>query len=64
MLTKWTVERENYLYKDQFLNHWIDRCITYEGVIVDPYHVMEYSDRVNIVAVKSDLDVLLVRVHR
>ena len=61
MLTKWTVERGNYLYKGQFLNHRIDRCITHQGVIADPYHVIEYSDWVNIVAVTSDLDILLVR---
>ena len=61
MLTKWIVERGNYLYKDQFLNHRIDRCVTRDGVIVDPYHVIEYSDWVNIVAVTSDLDILLVR---
>ena len=64
MLTKWTVERGNYLYKDQFLNHRIDRCVTRDGVIVDPYHVIEYNDWVNIVAVTPNLDILLVREYR
>jgi ADP-ribose pyrophosphatase len=48
----------------QVLNHRIDRCVTRDGVIVDPYHVIEYSDWVNIVAVTPDLDILLVREYR
>jgi 8-oxo-dGTP pyrophosphatase MutT (NUDIX family) len=64
MLTKWTVERSHYLYKDQFLNHRIDRCITREGVVVDPYHVIEYSDWINVVAVTPALELLMVREYR
>jgi ADP-ribose pyrophosphatase YjhB (NUDIX family) len=33
-------------------------------VVVDPYHVIEYSDWVNVVAVTSDLEILLVREYR
>jgi ADP-ribose pyrophosphatase len=64
MLTKWTVQRSHYLYKDRFLNHRIDRCVTHEGVVVDPYHVIEYSDWINVVAVTRDLKILLVREYR
>ena len=64
MLTKWTVERRHYLYKDRFLNHRIDRCVTRQGVVVDPYHVIEYSDWINVVAVTPDLEILLVREYR
>jgi ADP-ribose pyrophosphatase len=64
MLTKWTVERGQYLYKDQFLNHRIDRCVTRQGVVVDPYHVIEFSDWINVVAVTRDLEILLVREYR
>lgn len=64
MLTKWTVERSRYLYQDQFLNHRIDRCVTRQGVVVDPYHVIEYSDWINVVAVTRDLEMLLVREYR
>jgi 8-oxo-dGTP pyrophosphatase MutT (NUDIX family) len=64
MLTNWTTERSQYLYKDRYLNHRIDRCRTPEGVVVDPYHVIEYRDWINVVAVTPDLDLLLVREYR
>jgi ADP-ribose pyrophosphatase len=64
MLMKWTVERSHYLYRDQFLNHRLDRCITSHGVVVDPYHVVEYSDWINVVAVTADLEILLVKEYR
>jgi len=64
MLTNWTTERSQYLYKDRFLNHRIDRCRTRQGVVVDPYHVIEYQDWINVVAVTPALDLLLVREYR
>lgn len=64
MLTKWITERSHYLYKDRFLNHRIDRCVTRQGVVVDPYHVIEYSDWINVVAVTPDLEILMVREYR
>lgn len=64
MLTEWTVERSHYLYKDRFLKHRLDRCRTRQGVVVDPYHVIEYSDWINVVAVTPELNILLVREYR
>ena len=64
MLTKWTVESSGYHYKDRFINHRIDRCVTGQGVVVDPYHVIEVKDWVNAVAVTADLEILLIREYR
>lgn len=64
MLTKWTVERSYTLYQDRFLKHRVDRCRTRQGVIVDPYHVIECKDWINVVAVTPDLEILLVREYR
>jgi ADP-ribose pyrophosphatase len=64
MASKWTTDRARYLYKDRYLNHRIDRCRTEKGVVVDPYHVVEYRDWINVVAVTPQLDLLLVREYR
>lgn len=64
MPTKWTTERAQYVYRDRYLSHRVDRCRTEKGVIVDPYHVVEYRDWINVVAVTPRLDLLLVREYR
>lgn len=64
MPSNWMTERSQYIYKDRFLNHRVDRCRTPRGVVVDPYHVIEYRDWINVVAVTPALDLLLVREYR
>lgn len=64
MLTNWLTDRSHYLYRDRYLSHRVDRCRTHDGVVVDPYHVIEYSDWINVVAVTAELDLLLVREYR
>ena len=64
MLTKWTVTGSHYAYRDRFLSHRVDRCVTDDGVVVDPYHVIELKDWINVVAVTPDLEILLIREFR
>jgi len=64
MLAKWAVEESRYLCQDKFVGHRIDRCRTGRGVIVDPYHVLELKNWVNVVAVTDELDLLLIREYR
>ncbi|MBT5264861.1 MAG: NUDIX hydrolase [Rhodospirillaceae bacterium] len=64
MPEKWRLEESRYGYTDQFLRHRIDRCRTANGLIVEPYHVLEFADWINVVAVTEGLDLLLVREYR
>jgi 8-oxo-dGTP pyrophosphatase MutT (NUDIX family) len=60
----WTVETQKYVWRDKWVNHRVDRCLTDRGNIVDPYHVFELSDWVNVVAITDDLQVLLIDEYR
>ena len=60
----WTVESSRYVWRDRYVRHRLDRCVTPKGFIVDPFHVMELNDWINVVAVTDSLDVVLVREYR
>lgn len=56
----WRVERQRYLYRDRWLTHRADRCVTERGEVLDPFHVFEFTDWVNVIALTADRRVLLV----
>ncbi|MEQ8334732.1 NUDIX hydrolase [Nisaea sp.] len=60
----WRVLDSRIAYSDRFLAHRMDTCETPHGQIVDPYHVVELPDWVNMVAVTEDHQVLMVREYR
>ena len=60
----WRVLDSRIEYKDRFLAHRMDKCETPHGQIVDPYHVIELPNWVNMVAVTEDHQVLMVREYR
>jgi ADP-ribose pyrophosphatase YjhB (NUDIX family) len=51
-------------YEDRWLQLRSDRCQTIEGAIIDPYHVIESADWVNVVALRRDRRLLLAREYQ
>jgi 8-oxo-dGTP pyrophosphatase MutT (NUDIX family) len=64
MKDKWRVLNSKVVLDDEWIRVRSDRCITGTGHIVDPYHVLEYGDWVNVIALTSDAQILLVREYR
>lgn len=60
----WRVLDSRINYRDKFLTHRMDKCETPDGLIVEPYHVIEVADWVNIVAITPEEKVLMVREYR
>ncbi|UUX52061.1 NUDIX hydrolase [Nisaea acidiphila] len=60
----WRVLDSRINFRDRFLSHRMDRCETPHGVIVEPYHVIELPNWVNMVPVTGDGQVLMIREYR
>ncbi|GCE08399.1 NUDIX hydrolase [Dictyobacter aurantiacus] len=63
-LKPWKVLESTITYEDRWLKVRSDRCQNAHGLIIEPYHVMEYSNWVNVLAVNTDGQVVLVREYR
>jgi len=64
-ITPWRVLSSTITYEDQWLRLRSDHCLTADGIHINPYHVIEYPDWVNVVALThSDLRVVLNREYR
>src|SRR3546814_10019440 len=46
----WTVETSRVEYRDRFLTHRMDRCVTERGHVLDPFHIIELRDWCHCVA--------------
>jgi len=64
MLKPWVVEESRITYEDQWLKVRTDRCINQSGKVVDPFHVLEYPEWVNVVALTAAGEIVLVRQYR
>ena len=60
----WTVESSIYGYRDRFLTHRMDRCVTERGHVLDPYHVLEIKDWCHAVALTPDGHIVMVEEYR
>jgi len=58
----WRVERQRYLCSDRWLTHRANRCVTERGEVVDPFHVFEFTDWVNVIALTQNNEVVMVKV--
>jgi ADP-ribose pyrophosphatase len=63
-LAPWNVLESAISYEDPWLRIRTDRCRTSQGIIVEPYHVLECSTWVNVVALTSEGRMILVREYR
>jgi len=61
----WQVLARSITYRDRWLTVRTDRCVTGDGREVPPYHVIEYPDWINVVALTRDEQrLVLVREYR
>ncbi|WP_414587680.1 NUDIX hydrolase [Scytonema sp. PCC 10023] len=64
MLEPWQVIGSKTTYEDAWLKVQSDCCLTKSGKVIEPYHVLQYPTWVNVVALTSDTEILLVRQYR
>ena len=60
----WTLLSSKYLVQDRWLSLRADSCQMPNGLVVEPFYVMEYSTWVNIVAITKNQEVVLVKQYR
>jgi ADP-ribose pyrophosphatase len=60
----WSVRSSRYSFRDRWLAVRSDCCTAADGTAIDPYHVVELPDWVNILALTPEQDVVLVREYR
>ncbi|MBC9929625.1 NUDIX hydrolase [Chitinophaga qingshengii] len=60
----WKLLSSEYLFKDNWLTARVDKCVTPQGTIVEPYYVLEYNDWVNAVALTEEGQVVMIRQYR
>ena len=64
-LKPWRVLASAITYEDRWLRVRSDDCVTASGTRINPYHVIEYADWVNVVALTGpDLQLVLVKEYR
>lgn len=63
-MKKWKILSSEYVYKTKFGNLRTDKCLLPNGIIVDEYHVNEYVDWVNCVAITENNEIILVKQYR
>lgn len=61
---RWTVESSRIGYSDRFLTHRMDRCVTERGNVLDPYHVLEFNDWCQVVALTDDGGLVTIEEYR
>jgi len=64
MMKTWKTEHPSYVLKDRWVTIRADRCLTPQGVRVNPCYVMEALDWVHILALDPENNVLLIRQYR
>lgn len=64
MLGKWKIINSKTTFEDKWLKIRSDRCVTPNGRIIYPYHVIEQSKWVNVLALTNEFDAILVKQYR
>ncbi len=60
----WKTIKSEYLFQDDWLTVRADKCLTPDGVVIDPYYILERPDWVQVVAFDSEDKILTVRQFR
>ncbi|MBY3323364.1 NUDIX hydrolase [Rhizobium laguerreae] len=63
-LKPWSVTASRITYEDRWIRVRSDDCITADGTVVAPFHVLDYPDWINVIPVMPDGRVLLKREYR
>ena len=64
MVTPWKVLGSTITYQDPWIKVRSDRCVDGRGREISPFHVLEYPDWVNVVALTPQGEIVLVREYR
>lgn len=64
MPRNWTKLASTYLVKNRWIRLREDKCLLPNNKSIDDYYVLEYSDWVNVVAITTNNDVVLVKQYR
>lgn len=60
----WRVLESAITFSDPWLRIRSDKCLDGDGRVIDPYHVLEYPDWVNVVALMREMEIVLVQEYR
>jgi 8-oxo-dGTP pyrophosphatase MutT (NUDIX family) len=60
----WKVRASRYSFRDRWLSVRSDSCTAADGTAIDPYHIVELPDWVNVVALTQKRDIVLVNEYR
>jgi ADP-ribose diphosphatase len=63
-LKPWKILTTRYLVKDRWLTLRADKCENAEGLIIDPFYILEKNDWVHVVGFDSEDRILIVRQYR
>lgn len=63
-LKPWSVTASRITYEDRWIRLRSDDCITADGIVIAPFHVLDYPDWINVVPLLPDGRVLLTREYR
>lgn len=63
-LAPWKILKSTYLVKDRWLTLRADRCQTEEGILIDPFYILEKSDWVHVAGFDQQDRMLIVRQYR
>ncbi|MGR9343038.1 NUDIX hydrolase [Rhizobium leguminosarum] len=63
-LKPWSVTASRITYEDRWIRVRSDDCVTADGTVIAPFHVLDYPDWINVIPVMPDGRVLLTREYR
>ncbi|MDP2683778.1 MAG: NUDIX hydrolase [bacterium] len=60
----WKTKKSKYILKDKWITLRADSCVNSQGINIDPYYVLEYSNWINVVPVTKNNEIILVKQYR
>ncbi|MBY5347528.1 NUDIX hydrolase [Rhizobium leguminosarum] len=63
-LKPWSVTASRITYEDRWIRVRSDDCVTANGTVIAPFHVLDYPDWINVIPLMPDGRVLLTREYR
>ncbi|OWV79047.1 DNA mismatch repair protein MutT [Rhizobium sp. R634] len=63
-LKPWSVTASRITYEDRWIRLRSDDCLTADGTVIAPFHVLDYPDWINVIPLMPDGRVLLTREYR
>ncbi|MEM9938610.1 MAG: NUDIX hydrolase [Pseudomonadota bacterium] len=64
MIRPWKILSSHQTYRDKWLSIRSDRCETADGQIIEPFHVIEAKNWINVVALTDEGNVVLIEEYR